>query len=211
MKSYELKQLARSILREMETSLEEIARMTGYVYDPKQAERLERLYNNKIEKIIHQKLAHFQDKYIKSLNMATEKALQEILPPLQVTGSRLSRFEFWTSLYKNKSFDELAEKYQKAIREGNREFVFFVENQLINHENTKSHKEKLEKLIKEHRKNRVKKSTQREVKDLQELYGFYLQSVEFTRNKGLDFLKIQKLFDALNLHFNVPLKKLLAS
>jgi hypothetical protein len=102
-------------------------------------------------------------------------------------------------------------KYNKALKVGNKEFIYFVENELIKLEPFKTHKDQLNKIIKENKIIRIKRSTQKEVKDLQELYCFYLQSQEFTKSKGLNYLKIQKLFDSLNMHFNVPLKKLLAS
>jgi hypothetical protein len=78
-------------------------------------------------------------------------------------------------------------------------------------EHFKSSKDQLNKIIKKNRKTRIKQTTHQEVKDLQELYGFYLNSQEFTKHKGLNYLKIQMLFDSLNMHFNVPLKELLAS
>jgi hypothetical protein len=211
MKAYELRSLAKSILTEMEALIGDLARMTGYVYDPKRAERMERLYDTKIEQIIHRQLKEFQEVYIRSLNMATEKALSEITPPLQVKGTRKSRFEFWKSIYGNQSLEAIVARYQKALQEGNKEFVFFIENILVNLEQFKPCKDQLSKIIKENRKTRIKRTTHQEVKDLQELYGFYLNSQEFTKHKGLNYLKIQKLFDSLNMHFDVPLKKLLAS
>jgi hypothetical protein len=211
MKAYELKIMAKSILSEMEGLISDLARMTGYVYDPKRAERMERLYDTKIEQIIHRKLKNFQKVYIQSLNMATDKAMSEITPPLQVEGTRKSRFEFWSSIYAKQSLEAIVLKYKKALEDGNKEFVYFVEKELVKLEPFKNKKDQLNKLIKENRKTRIKRSTQQEVKDLQELYGFYLQSQEFTKSKGLSYLKIQKLFNSLNMHFNVPLKKLLAS
>lgn len=211
MKAYELRSLAKSILTEMEDLIGDLARMTGYVYDSKRAERMERLYDSKIEQIIHRKLTDFQEVYIRSLNMATEKALSEITPPLQVKGTRKSRFEFWKSIYGKQSLEAIVAKYQKALQEGNKEFVFFIENELIKLEQFKPNKAQLSKIIKTKRKTRIKRTTHQEVKDLQELYGFYLNSQEFTKHKGLNYLKIQMLFDSLNMHFNVPLKELLAS
>jgi len=211
MKAYELKTMAKSILSEMEGLIGDLARMTGYVYDPKRAERMERLYDTKIEQIIHRKLKNFQEVYIRSLNMATDKAMAEITPPLQVKGTRKSRFEFWASIYVKQSLEAIVLKYKKALEDGNKEFIYFVEKELVQLEPFKTKKDQLNKLIKENRKTRIKRSTQQEVKDLQELYGFYLQSQEFTKSKGLNYLKIQKLFNSLNMHFNVPLKKLLAS
>jgi hypothetical protein len=101
MKAYELRSLAKSILTEMEALIGDLARMTGYVYDPKRAERMERLYDTKIEQIIHRQLKEFQEVYIRSLNMATEKALSEITPPLQVKGTRKSRWNLFFLLKTN--------------------------------------------------------------------------------------------------------------
>jgi hypothetical protein len=80
MKAYELKSMAKSILDEMERLINDLARMAGYVYDPERAERMERLYDTKGEQIIHRKLKDFQEIYIRSLNMATEKAMSGITP-----------------------------------------------------------------------------------------------------------------------------------
>jgi len=130
--------------------------------------------------------------------------------PVQSESKESSKVEFWSAVYPNQPFETLLKKYMEALDTHNKEFIHFFENHLIHSEKLQPYRSKLEALIRENRKAKIHQNTQKELKDLKDLYGFYLQSLEFTKYHGLDLQRIQKLFRSLDLHFRVPLKELLA-
>ena len=210
MDASQLKQHAEKILGELEKSIKDMTVMTGYVYDRKTEERMERIYADEIEHIIHEKLKIFQDTYISRLNLLTEKALKDMTKAVSAGGSDSSKVHFWSSVYSRQPLELIIKKYLEAIVAHDQDFIDFFENNLIHSKNLEPYKKKLESLIKDNRKTKIQKSIQEEIKKLKDLYGFYLQSLEFTKHQGLDLSKIQKLFKSLDIHFKVPLKELLS-
>ncbi len=210
MNSAQLKQNAEQILSELEKSINDIARMTGYVYDRKTEERMEGIYADEMEHLIHEQLIKFQDTYINRLNLLSEKALKEMTTPVSAENSDSSKIHFWSSVYAKQPFELIIKKYLEAIDTHDQEFLDFFENNLIHSKKLQPYKDKLDAVIKDNRKTKIQKDTQEEIKKLKDLYGFYLQSLEFTKHHGLDLSRIRNLFKSLDLHFKVPLKELLA-
>ncbi len=211
MKAEELKLVAEKILADFEKSLDNIALMSGYEYDKKTIERLERLYNDQIEKIIHNRLKEFQDDYIKRLNALCDKALQEMTSSIAPSETVSSKLKFWSGIYQSKPVEFIIKKYLDALETNNEEFIYFVENGIVRSDNFEPYLKQLLVLIKQKKKLRIQKETQNEINELNKLYGFYIQSLEFTKSFGLNLTYIQKLFSSLNLHFRVPLREILAS
>ena len=209
MKAQQLKECAQTILSDLEKSINDSARLSGYVYDRKIIERMERIYSDEIENFIHEKLEKFQKIYIDQLNLLSEKALNEMTTAVQSDTEVSSKVDFWSAVYPNQPLEMLIKKYAEALDTRNQEFIHFFENNLIHSKKLQPYKTKLETVIKENRKTKIQKETQEELKGLKNLYGFYMQSLEFAKHQGLDILRIQKLFKSLDLHFRVPLKELL--
>ena len=210
MNASQLKQNAKQILCELEKSINDIALMTGYVYDRKTEERMERIYTDEIEHLIHDKLKKFQDTYLSRLNLLSEKALNEMSTSVSAENSDSSKIHFWSSVYPKQPLELIIKKYLEAIDSHDQEFIHFFETNLIHSEILSPFKHKLEAVIKDKRKTKIQTNTQEELKKLKDLYGFYLQSLEFTKHHGLDLSRIQKLFKSLDKHFRIPLKELLA-
>jgi hypothetical protein len=209
MDSSQLKQNAEQILGDLEKSMNDMALMTDYMYDRKTEQRMERIYADEIEHLVHKRLKEFQDTYINRLNLLSEKALKEMTTPVKADSSDSSKIHFWSSVYARQPLELIIKKYLEAIDTHDQEFLDFFENNLIHSQKLKPYKERLDGVIKDNRKTKIQKSTQEEIKKLKDLYGFYLQSLEFTKHHGLDLSKIQNLFKSLDVHFKVPLKELL--
>jgi hypothetical protein len=210
MNASQLKQYSEQILSDLEKSINDMAQMTGYVYDRKTEERIERIYADEIEHLIHDRLKKFQDTYIDKLNRLSEQALQEMTATDAAENSDSAKIHFWSSVYTKQPLELIIKKYLDAIDAHDQEFINFFENKLIHSKKLQSFRDKLETVVKDNRKLKIQKNTQEEIKKLKDLYGFYLQSLEFTKHQGLNLARIQSLFNSLNVHFKVPLKELLA-
>jgi hypothetical protein len=211
MNFFQLKTLAESILKDFENIIHDLSSMSGYVYDKKTVERRERFYGGDIEMLIHRRLTQFQEAYTKRLNFLCKRALKEMDGPIRVNEELSAKLKFWSVVYRSKSIDIIKQKYQEAISQNNRDFIYFVENILVEQETDEEHKKRIRNFTKSKRKHRVKKETRTEIEELNQLYGFYIQSLEFTRTSGLNLTKIEKLISALNKNFRHPLKHLLAT
>lgn len=211
MNSARLKALSESILKDFENIIYDLSSMSGYVYDKKTVERRERFYGEDIETLINNRLKQFQDAYTKRLNFLCKRALKEMVAPIRVNEELSTKLKFWSVIYKSKSIDIIKKKYQEAISQNNRDFIYFVENVLVDQKTDESHKKQIRNFTESKRKHRVKKETRAEIDELNKLYGFYIQSLEFSRSSGLNLTKIEKLFSSLNKNFRQPLKELLAS
>jgi hypothetical protein len=211
MNAEDLKIVARKILTDFEKSINDIALMAGYVYDKKTQQRMERLYNDQIEALTHHRLKEFQDAYLERLNFLCDRALREMTTKIAPNEIMDSKFKFWEGIYRSKPVDLLIKKYSEALSSNNRQFIYFVENEILRSSNFEPYREQLQKLIKAKKRLRVRKETQDEINELNKLYGFYLQSLEFTKTFGLNLSQIKELFSSLNFHFDVPLREILAS
>jgi hypothetical protein len=211
MNSAQLKTLSENILKDFEKIVYDLSSLSGYVYDKKTAERLERFYGEDIEKSIYSRLTQFQEAYINRLNFLCKRALKEMTIPIHINEELSSKLKFWLVVYKSKSVEVIKKKYQEAISQNNRDFIYFVENILVSQKTEENHQRQFQHFTESKRKQRVKKETRSEVNDLNKLYGFYLQSLEFTRSQSLDLTKIEKLFSSLNKNFQQPLKDILAA
>ncbi len=211
MSTEELKLTAEKILSDFEKAIGDISLMAGYIYDKKKVERLERMYNEQIEQIIHGQLKEFQSAYIKRLNYLCDKALREMTTQIAPNDILTSKMKFWKGIYENKPVELIISRYLDAVESGNKEFIYFVENEIIKSQNFESYREQLSSLIKNKKKLRVQQQTQEEINELNKLYGFYIQSLDFGKSRGLNLERIQKLFSSLNKHFHAPLKEILAS
>lgn len=211
MNSAQLKALSESILKDFQNIIYDLSSMSGYVYDKKTVERRERFYGGGIETLINNRLKQFQDAYTRRLNFLCKRALKEMAAPIRVNEELSTKLKFWSVIYKSKSIDIIKKKYQEAISQNNRDFIYFVENVLVDQKTDESHKKQIRNFTESKRKHRVKKETRAEIDELNKLYGFYIQSLEFTRSSGLNLTKIEKLFSSLNKNFRQPLKELLAS
>jgi hypothetical protein len=207
----QLKTLSENILKDFEKILCDLSSLAGYVYDKKTMERLERLYGEDIEKSIYRRLTQFQNAYIKRLNFLCKRARKEMKTAIQINEELTSKLKFWSVVYKSKSVEIINQRYQEAVSQNNRDFIYFVENILGSHKSEENHKRQIQRLTEAKRKQRVKKETRSEINDLNKLYGFYLQSLEFTRNRNLNLTKIEKLFSSLNKNFQLPLKDIVAA
>jgi len=211
MNSVQLKTLSENILKDFENILYDLSSMSGYVYDKKTVERRERLYGGDIETLINNRLTQFQEAYTKRLNYLCKRALKEMDGPIRVNEELSSKLKFWSVVYRSKSVDIIKQKYQEAVSQNNRDFIYFVENILVQQKTDETQKKQIRNFTESKKKHRVKKETRNEIKELNQLYGFYIQSLEFTRTPGLTLTKIEKLFSALNRNFRQPLKQLLAT
>ncbi len=210
MKAQELKDLAAKILQDFQKTLNDLSAISGYVYDKRAVSRIERLYDSEIEKIIHQQLRYFQEEYIKRLNLLCDKAGKEMKNQLSDDAQKSTKFRFWSTIYQDKPVNLIAQKYHEAMSAKNLEFINFVEHHLISNRESEFSQSELKTMIQKNRKLRVTKKVKTEITQLNKLYGFYIQSLEFTKRRGLNLTSIQKLFNSLNTHFQTPLKKLLS-
>lgn len=210
MNAAELKILAENILDDFQKILNDLSSLCGYSYHKKTVERLERFYGNDIEKLINSRLKFFQDTYTERLNFLCKKALKEMSTSTKMNDELSSKIKFWLVVYKSKPVEIIRQKYQEALQQNNRDFIYFVENYLVEQNSDKKRKEQIKKFTESKRKQRVRKETRQEIKELNKLYGFYLQSLEFTRQQGLDVSRIEKLFSALHRNFKRPLTEILA-
>jgi len=211
MNSAQLKTLSENILKDFEKIITDLSSLSGYMYDKKTVDRLERFYGTDIEKSIFSRLTQFQEAYIKRLNFLCKRALKEMTNPIQINEVLSAKLKFWSVVYKSKSVEVIKKKYQEAVSQNNQDFIYFVENILVGQKTEESQKQQIRHFTELKRKQRVKKETRSEIDDLNKLYGFYLQSLEFTRSQGLGLTKIEKLFSSLNKNFQRPLKEILTA
>lgn len=209
MTTEQLKLIAEKILSDFEKAIGDISLMTGYLYDNKKLERLERMYNDYLERIIQEQLKEFQFHYIERLNFLCDKALREMTTQVAPKEIFLSKMKFWEEIYHQKPVEFIIKKYLEALESGNSEFIYFVENKIIQSKNFKQYREQLTSLIRSKKKLRIQRETQDEINELNDLYGFYLQSLEFTKICGLNLEQIQNLFRSLNRNFHSTLKEIL--
>ncbi len=210
MNAAELKVLAENILDDFQKIINDLSALCGYSYHKKTVERLERFYGNDMEKLINSRLKFFQDAYTERLNFLCKKALKEMSTPMKMNEELSAKIKFWLVVYASKPIDIIRQKYQEALQQNNGDFIYFVENYLVEQNNDGKRREQIKKFTENRRKQRVKKETRQEIKELNKLYGFYLQSLEFTRQQGLDLTRIEKLFNSLHKNFKVPLQEILA-
>ncbi len=176
----------------------------------KTVERLERFYENDMENLINSRLKFFQDAYIERLNFLCKKALKEMSTPIKMNEELSAKIKFWLVVYRSKPIEILKQKYNEALQQNNRDFIYFVENYLVEQISDEKRRAQIKRFTENKRKQRVKEETRQEIKELNKLYGFYLQSLEFTRQPGLEVTRIEKLFNALHRNFDLPLSEILA-
>lgn len=209
MNAAELKLLAENILDDFQKIINDLSSLCGYSFHKRTAERLERFYGNDIEKLINSRLKYFQDAYTERLNLLCKKALKEMSIPIKKNEELSPKIKFWLVVYKSKPVDIIRQRYQEALQQNNADFVYFVENYLADQNSDEKRREQIKKFTEIRRKQRVRKETRQEIKELNKLYGFYLQSLEFTRQQGLDMTRIEKLFHSLHKNFKLPLREIL--
>jgi len=210
MNAAEIKILAENILDDFQKIINDLSSLCGYSYHKRTVERLERFYESDMEKLINSRLKFFQDAYIERLNLLCKKALKEMSSPVRMNDELSAKIKFWLVVYKSKPIEIIKQKYQEALKQNNRDFIYFVENYLSDQNGDNKCREQIKKFTEHRRKQRVSKEIRQEIKELNKLYGFYLQSLEFTRQSGLDVTRIEKLFRALHRNFKLPLKEILA-
>lgn len=210
MNATELKILAENILDDFQKIINDLSALCGYSYHKKTVERLERFYENDIEKLINSRLKFFQDSYTERLNFLCKKALKEMSTPVKKNEELSAKIKFWLVVYKSKPVEIIRKRYQEALQQDNGDFIYFVENYLVDQNSDEKRKAQIKKFTENKRKQRVKKETRQEIKELNKLYGFYLQSLEFTRQQGLSINRIEKLYNSLHKNFTLPLKEILA-
>jgi len=204
-----LKVVAEKILSEFEESLNEISSLSGYMYDHKKFTRLQSVHYYQLTKNIECKIKFFQNAYEKRFNAILEQAMSEMASEKNVHNLSSSKFKFWYNVLKDKSPEVIIKIYLEAAKLGKNTFMYFIENDFIHRIKDDTYRKKLNQLIKKHKKSRIKQSTKTELDELKKLYGFYLQTLKFTKNPRVSLEFIQDLFGTLSQYYRFPVHKIL--
>ncbi len=205
-----LKALAEKILSEFEESLNEIHTLSGYMYDHRKSARLQSVHYDQLIKNAEYKFKFFQIKFEKRFNKILEQTMGEMTSEKIGDNSLPTKFKFWNNILKDKPPEVIIKRYLEAATLGNKTFMYFIENDFIYQIKDDTYRKKLQQLIKKHKKSRITQSTKTELAELKKLYGFYLQTLKFTKNPRVSLEFIQDLFATLNRYYRVPIHKIIA-
>ena len=209
MNGKQLQELAEEILSDIEKTLNDIHVLTGYMYDERKLNRLKGGYLSELSNLVGQKFSKFQAAYEKRLNLICEKSMYERTSGLPTAVKTSNKTQFWLDLFKKKTPQFVIQKYIEATKQGNDDFIQFIENEFLETINDESYKRKMEEVIKNHKKHRVRSSTKNELDLLKSLYGFYMHSIQFTKSPHINPSFIQELFATLNRYLHTPLNELI--
>lgn len=210
MDAKKLKSFCEAILTELEEHLNDIQLLSGYMYDHKKLNRLKSIHYDQLTKLTQQRFLTFQNEYEKRFNDVLDKTMKEMTSGNEEGNALSSKYQFWTHIHKNMPPETVIQRYLDAATSGNKAYMHFIENKFIQNITDENYLNKLQELIKKHKKMRISQSTQQELSELKSLYGFYIQSLKFTKNPKIDLDFLQDLFATMDRYLKIPLQELIA-
>jgi hypothetical protein len=211
MTARKLKELADEILSDFEKTLADIHTLSSYTYDHKRLDRLIRIYYEDLTKNLLTKFEIFHKAYEEQLNRVCKRSLSEMSSVIKDDENLSSKVQFWSTIFKPKHPEIVIQKYLDAAVSGNEAFMYFIENEFVHSIENNVYQQKLQNLIRRHKKLRITENTQKELAALKSIYGFYLKSMDFVKNPKLNPVFIQDLFASLNRLLHTPIHELVAT